>query len=131
MAAVAKGPKVRPVTPPGYEFNDKCELAEAVTRGDLLEYTGAMSEDQPVMQLLAAGSDPADADGIALMDGYEGERGFSVGIQGEMDGFTGLTPGTALYPSATVAGGLDTTAIAGTHPTVKAVTTTRIRHNFV
>ena len=41
-------------------------------------------------------TDPA---GIASMDAAAGAT-VSVGIQGEMDGFTGLTPGANVYPSA-------------------------------
>jgi hypothetical protein len=106
---------------------DKVELTEAVTAGDLLNYTGTQSDGQARASKAPAGA--TEADGIALQDGYAGERGFSMGVQGEMDGFSGLTPGAALYPSGAVAGGLDTTAAGAIR--VKAVKTTRIRYNFV
>lgn len=128
MAAVARSTEVHPVTPVGYEVNDKCELSEAVEAGDLLKFTGAMSAGLPVMSRVAAGG--ADADGIALTKGKAGKRGFSYGVDGEMDGFTGLTPGGRLYPSGSVAGGLDTTVVAAFTPRVKAISTTRIRFRF-
>lgn len=96
MAAVTVT-KARPCTPTGYEVVDKCALAVNVVAGQLLAYTGATSNGMSVMGLAAAGAD--DADGIALQDGFAGQGGFSVGIQGEMDGFAGLVPGTPLYPS--------------------------------
>lgn len=126
MAAVTRV-KARPCTPTGYEVVDKCALAADVVAGDLLKYTGAMSNGLAVMGKAAAGA--TEADGIALQDGYTGQAGFSVGIQGEMDGWSGMTPGTALYPSGAVAGGLDTTAAGAIR--VKAATATRIRYSFV
>lgn len=120
MAAVTRV-KGRPCTPAGYEVNDKGTLTEAVNAGDLLK-NGASGWSKA-----AAGA--TEADGIALQDGYSGQSGFSIGIQGEMDGFSGMTPGTALYPSGSVAGGLDTTAAGAIR--VKAVSATRIRYSFI
>lgn len=126
MAAITRV-KARPCTPVGYEVVDKAQLSVDVVAGDLLKYTGASSDGQSVIGKAAAGA--TEVDGIALQDGYAGERGFSVGIQGEMDGFSGLTPGAALYPSGAVAGGIDTVAAGAIR--MKAVKTTRIRYNFV
>jgi hypothetical protein len=120
MAAVTRV-TARPCTPVGYEVVDKGTLAAAVVAGDLLKNSAAG------WILAVAGA--TEADGIALQDGYSGQAGFSIGIQGEMDGFSGMTPGAALYPSASVAGGLDTTAAGVIR--VKAASTTRIRYNFV
>lgn len=120
MAAVTRV-KARPCTPVGYEVVDKGVLTADVVAGDLLK-NGASGWAKA-----AAGA--TEADGIALQDGYAGQAGFSVGIQGEMDGWSGMTPGTALYPSGSVAGGLDTTAAGAIR--VKAATATRIRYNFV
>ncbi len=140
MAAVNRV-KARPCTPVGYEVVDKVQLDGDVVAGDLLTYTGDVSEGQSVMEKAPAGT--VEAHGIALQDGYEGQRGFSVGIQGEMDGFSGLTPGDPLFPSDAVAGGLDDSAPefygAATDPAVsvpasariRAVTASRIRYNFV
>lgn len=133
--------RARPVTPAGYEVVDKCVLSEAVVAGDLLIFTGATTNGLSVMS--KALTSTKEADGIALKDGYAGQQGFDVGIQGEMDGFSGLTPGAALYPSTGTAGKMDTTAVvwynAGTTPAVnvpvtpkiKAIKASRIRYNFV
>jgi hypothetical protein len=101
MSAIVRV-KARPCTPVGYEVVDKGTLVEAVVAGDLLT-NGASGWSK-------AATGTVEAHGIALQDGYATQSGFSVGIQGEMDGFSGMTPGTALYPSASVAGGLDTSA---------------------
>lgn len=122
MAAVTRV-DAHPVTPVGYEVNDKGLLTEDCIAGDQLKNTAAGWTKLPGGAL--------EADGIALMDGYAGDRGFSIGLQGEMDGFSGLTRGDPLYPSATVAGGLDTTAPTGATIRVRAATATRIRFSFV
>lgn len=119
MAAVTRV-SGRNATPPGYEVNDRGKLTEQVSRGDQLK-NGASGWSK-----LAAGA--TEADGIALSDGYASET-IDIGIHGEMDGFSGLTPGQPLYPSAAVAGGLDTTAAGVIR--VKAASTTRIRYNYV
>lgn len=133
MAAVTVG-TLRPVTVPGYEVNDKGQAAVAITKGQLL----CLSTTTPgngfeKVWALAPITGITEAHGIALMDAKAGSL-VSVGIQGEMDGFSGLTPGptqSALYPSTAVAGGIDTTAIASSTVRVRAVTTTRIRYSFV
>jgi hypothetical protein len=94
--------KARVCTPVGYEVVDRGKAVTAWTAGDQLKNgDGGWSK-------LPAGA--AEADGIGLMDAYAGQDGCDIGIHGEMDGFSGMTPGTPLYPSASVAGGLDTTA---------------------
>lgn len=123
MAAITRV-KGRPVTPVGYEVNDKGTLTEDVTAGDLLKNGSSGWSKAPITGI-------TEADGIALQDGYSGQSGFSIGIHGEMDGFSGMTPGTSLYPSTATAGGLDTTAITGAAVRVKARTATRIAFNFV
>lgn len=122
--------KAKNCTPVGYEVNDTCVLSEAVTAGNLLKFTGTLSNGVPVMgKAPIAGI--TEADGIAFQDGYAGQQGYSYGVQGEMDGFSGLTPGAPLYPSSAVAGGIDTTAIANATVRVKAIRAGRIRFNFV
>lgn len=134
MSAVTRV-KAHPVTPVGYEVVDKGLLTGDVVAGDLLTLgAGGWSK---------AATSVKNAHGIALMDGYAGQGGFSVGIQGEMDGFSGMTPGTPLYPSGSTAGGIDTTApvfyTVATDPVadvpaqadIRAVTATRIRYSFV
>lgn len=107
MAAIVMV-KPRHVAPVGYEWIDVCELTEDVVSGNLLEFTGVMNDNLPLMRKLPAGAN-AEADGIALKDGYAGQRGFDYGIHCEMDGFSGATPGDLVYSSSAVAGGLDTT----------------------
>lgn len=129
MAAVnADAPRF--VSPAGYEVFDKVELSGDVEAGETLKYTGAMSNGQAVVQKCPAGSAP---DGIAVKDGYDGQRGFDMAVQGEIDGYSGLTPGAQLYQSGASAGALDDADGGGSNPEipVKAVTETRIRFNFV
>src|SRR5690349_15060236 len=92
--------EARPCTPVGYEVVDKttaaCPLLVAVAVGDLLA--------QGSTGWTKTATNATDADGIALKVGVAGQIGFDIGIHGEMDGFSGLTPGAALYPSLTNAG---------------------------
>lgn len=128
MAAITVD-KPRSVSIPGYEVNDVCVLAEDVNAGDLLSFTGNMVDNMPEMEKAPAGN--LNVDGIALQDGYNGQRGFDVGVQGEMDGFDGLTPGTRLYLSGSNDGEIDDTDPGGNAVAqIKAVTDTRIRFNF-
>lgn len=120
MAAVTRV-LARVVTPVGYEVVDRGKAVTAWTAGDLLKL-GASGWSK-------ASAGATEVDGIGLKDAYAGQDGCDVGIQGEMDGWSGMTPGTALYPSGSVAGGLDTTAAGVIR--VKAVSATRIRYNFV
>ncbi|OJW05787.1 MAG: hypothetical protein BGO39_05005 [Chloroflexi bacterium 54-19] len=138
MAAVTRV-KARPVTPVGYEVNDKGTLTEDVIAGDQLVISGEVAN---VKQWSKCPTTAKEADGIALTDGFNGGVA-DVGIQGEMDGFSGMTPSTPLYPSGTTTGGLDTTAptfySAATTPAVavpaparvKAIGATRIRFNYL
>jgi hypothetical protein len=128
MAAITRV-RARPCSPVGYEVNDRVVLADDVVAGDLLTYTGAVTNGLAVMGLAAA--DAEDVHAIALKNGYDGQEGFDVGIQGEMDGFSGMTPGDLLFPSATVAGGLDDAATTAATPNIRAVSATRIRYNFI
>lgn len=122
MAAITRV-DCHPVTPVGYEFNDVGVLTEDVVAGDLLTL-GASGWSKAVGGAI-------EAHGIALKDGFSGQRGFDVGIHGEIDGFSGMTPGTLLYPSASVAGGLDTTQPTLGPGRIRAVSATRIRFNFI
>jgi hypothetical protein len=129
MAAVTVG-TLHPCTVPGYEYNDKGQAATAITKGQLLVITtttGSGGFDKVWDKAPTTNTDPH---GIALMDAAAGGL-VSVGIQGEMDGFTGLTQGNPLYPSATVAGGIDTAKPTGAVERIRAVTATRIRYSFV
>lgn len=132
MAAVTKN-NPRACAPTAYEFNDRGTATEAIAVGDLVKITATG------IAKVAAGA--VDAHGIALIPAIAGGH-IEYGVQGEMDGFVlpgGVNPGDPLYPSASVAGGMDSTAttLAATTPPVpgavriRAVTTTRIRYNFV
>lgn len=130
MAAVTKG-TLRPVLVPGYEVNDKGQAKVAIAKGDLL----VMTADAPGNGFervwdKAPISGITEAHAIALMDARAGGI-VSAGIQGEMDGFTGLTVGAPLYPSTATAGGIDTTAIASSTVRMRAVTAGRVRYSFV
>jgi len=139
MAAVTRV-KARPVSPPGYEVNDKGYIVGACTTGDLLVQDGAAAVPYGhEMVWVKAPAGTINAQGIALMDVGTAGGTASVGIHGEMDGFSGMTRGTPLYPSATVVGGLDTTATTfaattppvSAQPNVRAITATRIRYSFL
>jgi hypothetical protein len=120
VAAVTRV-KARPCTPVGYEVVDVGTVTEAVVAGDLLKNT--------VNGWTKLAAEAVEADGIALQDYYAGQGGCSIGIHGEIDGFSGMTPGTPLYPSGAVAGGIDTTAAGVIR--MKATTASRIRYSFV
>lgn len=123
MAAVTRGDRAKPIIVPGYEVIDTGVCAEAWETGDQLQNTAAG------WVLAVAGA--IEAHGMAMKPAYVGERGCDIMMQGEMAGFSGLTPGAPLYPSATVAGGLDTTATATPICRVRARTTTSVRVNYV
>jgi len=120
MAAVTRN-VARPVMPPGYEdvAGGITNVTEVVIGGDLLQL-GATGWAK------GTSTGPARQYGFAAQGYKQGQRNCSILLTGEMDGFSGLTPGDPLYPSAT-AGGLDTTAVAGFTGRIYAVTQTRIR----
>lgn len=129
MAAVTRV-KARSCSPTGYEVNDKGQAKVAIGAGDLLVLTSDTPDrgfDSVWTKAPITGI--TEADGIALTNAAAGQV-VSVGIQGEMDGFAGMTRGP-IYPSTATAGGLDSTAIANATVRIKAVTPTRIRFNFV
>lgn len=117
MAAVAKGTTVRNVTPVAYEYYDKGTATEAIAVGDLVSITSS-----GVSKAAASTTAPS---GICIKDAIAGGV-VEFARQGELDGFTGMTPGARLYPSASVAGGIDTSSLASTVCLIEAVTATRI-----
>jgi hypothetical protein len=129
MAAVAIG-TLHPDTPAGMEYNAKGQAATAITKGQLLIVTAAAPGAGYLTVWDKATTATTDPGGIALMDCAAGGT-VSVGIVGEMDGFTGLTPGAFLYPSASVAGGIDTSKPAGAVERMRALSATRIHYAFV
>lgn len=129
MAAVTFG-TLRPITVPGYEVNDKGQAATDILKGQLLIITAATPGAGFDAVWDKATTATLDPHGIALMDAKTGAL-VSVGIQGEMDGFTALVPGNPVYPSASVVGGIDTALPAGAPTRIRAKTATRIRYSFV
>src|SRR5690606_7696910 len=89
------------VSPPGENRIRVGVATEAISKGQLVAKTASG------YSVLAAGQPYAS--GIALKDYYAGQKGCDFGITGEMDGFAanGNTVGAFLYPSASVAGGID------------------------
>lgn len=125
MAAIAKGTRVRNVTPTGEGYFDKGRATEDIAMGDLLVFTAAGVARCP------AGA--AEAHGFALLPAVAGGL-VEYGKQGEADGFAvpaGVAIGAALYPSATIVGGIDSTAPAGAPVRMRAITRSRIYYNFV
>lgn len=118
MAAATRGPKIHPCIPVGYERVSMIRtVTEAVVAGDLL-ILGANGWSK------STAASPGDKRGFAAMDYAAGRRDCSIHTHGEMDGFTGLTPGAPLYPAA--AGGLETVAVAGFTGLIHAVSATAI-----
>lgn len=131
MAAVTNPANFRPVSPPGYEVNqDAAQAGAAITRGQLLILSGAAPAAGFINVWVPATAGATEAHGIALMSAAAGQVA-EVGIQGEADNYAGLTPGNPLYPSASVAGGIDTTQPAGAPTRIRAISASRIRFSFI
>jgi hypothetical protein len=117
MAAVTRV-KARVVTPVGYEVVSPAQtVTENVTAGDLLILGASGWSRSP-------NTTPAAKHGFAAQDYVAGQSDCSVLFAGEMDGWSGLTPGAPLYPGAT--GGLDDAAVTGFVGLIHALTATRI-----
>lgn len=122
----------RPVTPPGYEFNQKAQAKVALTRGTLVSPVAdapSSGFDVVVDKLATADAVMLKKAYMVLMDCAAGATA-SLGSHGEMDGYSGLTAGAPLYASAAVAGGIDTAKPAGAVERMWAVTTTRVYYSF-
>jgi hypothetical protein len=140
MSAVTRV-KARHVAPVGYEYIVRGRVSETLTAGDQVVQTGTTSDGHPVYS--KAGTSVTAAHGIALEDATAIGQLIDIGKVGEMDGFSGMTPGADIFPSASTAGGLDTTAPAAYSvattpavavpalPKVRALTATRIFYNYV
>ncbi len=117
MAAITRV-KSRPVTPVGYEFVSAQNIVTvAVVAGDLLVLTVNG-------WILSTAANPTYKRGFAAQDYYAGQKDCSVLTTGEMDGWSGMTPGVPLYPDA--AGGLNDTAVVGFVGLIHAVSPTRV-----
>jgi hypothetical protein len=129
MAQVAKGTgNADPsyVSIPGYEVIDVGLATENIAKGDLVTVgpTG--------WSKCAAGA--LDAHGVAVEAYIAGQGGCDFLIQGEMDGYdpsNAVAIGTNLFPSASVAGGIQTDVVASAPVRMRKVNTGRIRFNFV
>lgn len=133
---------LRHATPVGYEFIVRGEVDSAVAVGDQLKLAGTTGTSGHPVYSLVATSD-VSAHGIALEAASAAGKVIDIGIVGEIDGFSGLTPGTAYYPNGSTAGKLDTTATtfysAATTPAVavpvrpqiRARTATRMAYNYL
>lgn len=137
---VAQGDEPALISPPGYEVvSETGKATEAIARGQLCVLGAAGWSLAPAASKLA--------DGIALKTYVANQDNCEFLIDGEMSGFevaggTPMVPGTYLYPSASVAGGIQTDVVtwyaAATTPAVavpvqpqiKASGTDRIRVRF-
>jgi hypothetical protein len=126
MAAITRVAPLH-VSPPAYEVIDRGRATEAIAVSDQIVIAGNSGSEQRVSKC-AAGA--IECHGIAL-NSATAEGLVEYGVQGEMDGFSGLTPGAPLYPSASTAGVIDTTATATPIARVRAILPTRIRYSFV
>lgn len=105
-------------TVPGYEVVRAGVATEDIPAGSAVVQTATGWSIAP------AGT--VDFHGIALQSYYAGQGGCSFLIQGEFDGFAGLTPGANVFVSTTVAGGWADAGASGALVRARAVTPTRI-----
>lgn len=137
MAAVTRV-DVAFVSPPGMEGIDRGFATEAIVRGDPVVISGAAPSRLYDCSVSKATGN--EAHGIAIKDKQTGGL-CEFAFFGEIDGFSGLTPGA---PLSVVAGNLDTDppVITGTTATggasshqpyaqLRAVNASRIRVNLV
>ena len=127
MAAITRVAPLH-VSPTAYEVIDKGTATEDIAVSDQIIIVAGGTASHPRISKCTAGA--IECHGICLKT-TKAEQLIEYGVQGEMDGFSGLTPGAALYPSAGTAGVIDTTVTATPITRVRAVTTTRIRYSFV
>lgn len=126
MAAVTKG-TLRVVTPSAMLDTDRGQAATDLNIGDLLVITATAPGTGHDKVYGLAPVSTTQAHGVCLKSCKAGDS-VSVGVDMvEIDGYSGLTAGAQLYSSASVAGGVDTTAVASTTMIIRAVTPTRIR----
>ena len=125
MAAIAKvAPKL--ASPVGYENVFYAYASEALEAGDVAVITSATAPGG--YDCVVEAADAAVGHGIVLKNvGAAGKA--ELAWRGEMDGFSGLTPGAAL----TIASGVidDTAPGTGVSTTIRAVTPTRIRFDLI
>ena len=110
--------KGRYVTIPGYEVVRKGVATETLKAGEAVVQSAAGFSKAPANAL--------DVHAVAIQDYYAGQDDCSFMIHGEMEGFSGLTPGAALHASTTVAGGWADAGASGSIARARAVSPTRI-----
>lgn len=102
----------------------------SVPVGEMRVIRGTVTQDVAAGDLLVRGANgwsigdatvPANKRGFAAMNYKAGDNHCSIFTHGQMSGWTGLTPGTPLYPGA--AGGLDTVAVTGFTGLIHAIST--------
>lgn len=125
MAAITAVAPI-PVVVSGYEVVDYGLARDDMKAGDpvVIDATPAPANNRWTCATRKATS--TFADGICLKDVKAGGV-CEFGVQGEMDGFADLTPGTHL---TIVDGKIDDTPATGAYQII-AVNATRIRFNFV
>lgn len=129
MTAISKV-KPRLVSPVGYESAQHGEAGDDFSAGDLVIISGTPTDAR--WDCVYEPAVAAVAHGIVLKDCKEGGT-VEVAYEGEMDGFSSLTPGDAL---SVASGAIDDTAPvqSDTDPainyTITAVSATRIRFRF-
>lgn len=124
MAAITSNAPVL-ASPAGYENVDFGYASEAIAAGDLVVITNAAAPSSRWDKVYAKATGTT-AHGIAIKAVGAGGT-CEVAYRGEIDGFSGLTPGA---PLSIVDGELDTTAPTG-QVFARAVTPTRIRVDMV
>lgn len=115
--AVATRVKARPCMPVGYEVVMRGTVSVAVVAGDLLVLSATG-------WALSTAANPTFKRGFAAQDYAAGRADCSIITTGEMDGWSGMTPGVPLFPAA--AGALEDVAVVGFTGLLHAVSATRI-----
>ena len=122
MAQVARAGRGRYCSPPGYGYIMHERADAAIALGDQIIETAT--------GVAKAAAGATSAHGMAISAAVAGEQVDYI-KQGEVSGFTGLVRGAQLYPSATVAGGLQTDVVANAAVQVRANNDTSVFVNYV
>src|SRR5690348_16817015 len=125
MAAITAPTNAALCSPPGYENVDVGYASADITAGQpvIIDPAGAPSTRWERAFTPATGT---VAHGIALKTTLAGGTA-EVAYRGEVDGYSGLTPGAGL---TIVGGNIDTTAPTG-NAVIRAVSATRIRFDLI
>lgn len=116
--AVVTRVKARPTVPVGYERVSAVKTVKVdVVAGDLL----VLEADG---WAISTAANPTHKRGFAAQDYKAGRNDCSIFTHGEMDGWSGMTPGVPLFPAA--AGALESTPVAGFTGQIHAISATAI-----